>query len=94
VDYQTNLSEVKTNSFELFPNPTSNQVSISVSLNMPEKIDIIIFNSLGQEMERITKENYTNGEETFNTRSYTPGIYFCKIKHESDDQVRKFVILD
>ena len=94
VDYQTNLSEVKGNSFELFPNPASNQVSISVTLNKPEKIDILIFNSLGQEMERITKENFTNGEVTFNTSSYTPGIYFCKIKHESDDQVRKFVILD
>ena len=94
VNYPINISEVMENSFEVFPNPAQNQITMSVSLSQPEKIDFILFNSLGEELAKVSKSNFTVGNETFNTSLYTPGIYYCKLRTESTEQVRKFVIIE
>ena len=94
VDYPTNITEVMGNSFEVFPNPAKNQITMNVSLSGPENIEFILFNSLGEELAKVSKSNFTVGAETFDTSLYAPGIYYCKLKTESKEQVRKFVIID
>ena len=94
VDQTVNITEITEASFDIFPNPAKNQITISVSKITEIDIAFVIFNSLGEELDRISRKNFTNGAETFNTSSYSPGIYYCKILTNNSEQVRKFVIIE
>ena len=94
VDYPMELEEALEGSFDVFPNPTNNFITMSVSLSKTNDVDFVVYNSLGEELERVSKNNFTVGSHTFDTSKYIPGIYFCKIISQGNEQVRKFVILD
>jgi len=94
VNQTVNITEITEASFDIFPNPAKNQITISVSEITEIDIAFVIFNSLGEELDRISRKNFTNGAETFNTSTYSPGIYYCKILTNNSEQVRKFVILE
>jgi hypothetical protein len=94
VSNPVNIAELTGNSFDIFPNPAKDQITISVSQSSEVDIDFVIFNSLGEELDRVVRKNITIGAETFNTSTYSPGIYYCKIITTDTEQVRKFVILE
>ena len=93
VNFPVNIAEVLEETFEVFPNPATNHLTMSVSLSSASDVDFVILNSLGEELKRITKRNFTIGYERFDTSSFAPGIYYCKIISDNKEQVRKFVIL-
>ena len=94
VSNTVNISEITEDSFDIFPNPASDHLTMSVSLSSTSDVDFIILNSLGEELERITKNNFTEGVQKFDTSAYAPGIYYCKISTNEYEQVRKFVLID
>ncbi|MBC7861371.1 MAG: T9SS type A sorting domain-containing protein [Bacteroidia bacterium] len=75
----------------LFPNPTNDQLSIQIPLK--EKIEsIIIYNSIGQLVEKIKIETVNkNTEFTFSTANYKSGIYYLLIKTETGILKKSFV---
>ncbi len=94
VSSPVDIAEITEDQFELFPNPTTDQLSISSQLKRASNINFIILNSLGEELERVSKNNFSQGLHKFDTSSYTPGVYYCKISTTEYEQVRKFVILE
>ncbi len=75
----------------LYPNPTTNEVFISISDKTFNSFDVTIANSLGQILERRT--NIDNASKTsLNVSSYASGIYFITIKAGESITTKKLVV--
>ena len=94
VNFPVNIAEITEDSFDIFPNPAKNQITISVSQSNEVDVDFVIFNSLGEELDRVVRKNLTMGAETFDTSTYSPGIYYCKIVTINAEKIQKFVIIE
>ena len=94
VNFPVNIAEITEDSFDIFPNPAKNQITISVSQSNKVDVDFVIFNSLGEELDRVVRKNLTMGAETFDTSTYSPGIYYCKIVTINAEKIQKFVIIE
>ena len=66
--------ELKSNSFEVFPNPSSNNISIINHIDIP--ISLSICNLSGQEI--LEEAILANGEKVINLSSLSNGIYIIK----------------
>jgi hypothetical protein len=86
VNYQTGSETISLNDFIIKqnqPNPTKNSTTIQLE-NYPDDAQLVIFNSIGQEMYRQSiQENQTK----INTVDWNAGIYFYRI--ESTEGVSK-----
>lgn len=84
-----------TSSTNLFPNPASDKINLDISLTKTQKIDIRLFNYLGQQVE-INKE--IDGIQGVNNmqldiRSLSKGIYFVQISLDGNIAFyKRFVI--
>jgi hypothetical protein len=63
--------------FSAFPNPA--KYYITFQLSNDEKCDILINNSMGKEVDRITNRF---GNHTLFLKNYTPGIYFYMLQFQ------------
>jgi hypothetical protein len=78
------------------PNPFSDVARIQFSIQQNEHITLTIFDSFG----RIVKTLFDNYSESgqvysveFNGEEYSAGLYFCSLKGEGINEVRKLQIL-
>lgn len=75
----------------LYPNPTTNEVFISISDKTFNSFDVAITNSLGQILEHRT--NVDNATTTsLNVSNYASGLYFITIKAGDTIATKKLVI--
>jgi hypothetical protein len=73
---------------EIFPNPISNRVSFSYSLDKNKEVSAALYNLNGQMIQQFFNEEKSFGEnnETFNLNSdIAPGLYVVQVK--MDDKV-------
>jgi hypothetical protein len=86
-----------TESIKVFPNPASNQFSISYTLNKPTEFDIRLFDLTGKEIKIIEKGSKEKGSshQTFNVQNekLIRGIYFIKFQFDKTNYTKKLVIL-
>ena len=86
----TSISNLKrVQSISIFPNPTTNQITISTKNKVIASGQITIFNSSGQEILSI-QETHLN-KKSFDVNDWTTGIYFVKIQSENSVWIGKFV---
>ena len=79
------ISQIKDNTFTLFPNP----VSENITIHFPNKIpfaEIKVLNILG---ETVLKQNTTN--PILNVQSLRSGIYFIQVKTNNTRYIQKFI---
>ncbi|MBI2722806.1 MAG: T9SS type A sorting domain-containing protein [Bacteroidetes bacterium] len=73
-------NSLEQNGFLLFPNPTSGNITISLNSEVNEKVEIKVYNILGQlqisEVVRKSGENFTH---ELNCRNLTSGIYLVNV---------------
>ena len=74
------------NSFVLYPKPASDYISVISN----EAGNLLIYNSLGQEM---TTEKLFAGKNIVNVSDFPNGIYFCKIRNEGFSESEKIIIV-
>ncbi len=75
----------------LYPNPTTNEVYISISDKTFATFDVSVTNNLGQILER--KTNIDNASTTsLNVSNYATGIYFITIKAGESIATKKLVV--
>lgn len=95
IRYQHNpTSGIKENvlvrpSFEIFPNPVNDKMSLRFYNVKNKNSKFQIFNSLG---ESIFEENVNDGDLIFNAASLSSGLYFVRLTSENNSTGRKFII--
>jgi len=95
VNAGTNSLDDLNSSFQLFPNPASDQINISFTLTVAKKINISVINVLGQTILNVAKETYTEGEHTIklNSKNISAGMYFINISDGITDFKKPLVII-
>ena len=76
------------NSFQVFPNPTQNTISI-ITKEMPKKYNIKIYNHLGQIVHE--SQNYETNSP-INIQDLPEGSYFLQLQNEMQSIVKPFVV--
>lgn len=78
-----------------FPNPFNPSTVISFSIPTKEKVELKVFNSLGEEVQTlINKELDAGGHRIeFNASSLASGVYFYRLKTNKFEQTKKLLLL-
>jgi hypothetical protein len=78
-----------------YPNPFNPSTLISFTLPEAGITNLVIFNSLGQEIATLVNGQLEAGSHkyNFNAKNLTSGIYFYKLESENFVQVRKMMLL-
>lgn len=78
------LDSVEAKSLIAYPNPYSGQTTIRYSLNSTTDVNIIIYNSFGQQVSMTTSATQIEGDYSFNFSArnlgYPPGIYWINLQ--------------
>lgn len=77
---------------QLFPNPTSNEVSIKMASFMDQRVEIQVFNSVGQLVDRSQIDNLQETIQVLDVSRLTPGLYLVKVKTEGKEVSKKLMI--
>lgn len=93
-----NDAEIKPKEFTLkqnYPNPFNPSTVIEFSLAKSAKVELNIYNILGQKISTLTNKNLDAGihKYQFNGSSLTSGIYFYEIKANENRRVKKMSLL-
>ena len=78
-----------------YPNPFNPNTTISYALPSSSNVKLIIYNSLGQEVQILVNGFEAAGihKVNFNALNLTSGMYFYKIEAGSFSQVKKMILL-
>ena len=82
--------------YSLYPNPFNPSLNISFSIFTPGITDIAIYNSNGQEIGNILKNEYLQrGDYNFSwdASNYPSGLYFVKLENQNFSQIKKALFL-
>ena len=83
------------NSFNIYPNPVVNNLTVEYQLHTETPLSIILINKLGQEVAVLTNNSKQRPgfyQLDFNKPSLEPGLYFICIKTNSTTVTKKVVI--
>lgn len=96
-----NVNEIaeEGNSMQVYPNPANTDVTISYDLRSDKKIQISVYNTLGQELVELMNEKQTAGSYkiSWNRKNGTgqkvkPGVYYIRMIGEGSARSVKVVI--
>jgi hypothetical protein len=68
-------------SFDVYPNPASEILNLNLSVETQAKLDVVIYNSLGQQVMNVTEGNAVTGANLFSVDVATlnEGVYFVQV---------------
>jgi len=69
-------------SVTIYPNPTNDFFKISASLSKVQNVEIILINSIGQEILAFVKKNTDSFEQSINLKGFSKGLYYITINTE------------
>lgn len=79
---------------EVYPNPSSDLVNIRFTTTTHDRVNIRVFNPLGQEVNRIIDHDLPAGEheQVLIVSDLSPGVYFIRMETAGSTWVRKFQV--
>ncbi len=82
--------------FQNYPNPFNPNTTISYSLPKATKVELKVYNLLGQEIATLANEEKSPGnyEVNFNAANLSSGVYIYKLQAEEFVQTRKMLLLN
>ncbi len=82
------------NDLSLYPNPTTNNASLSFYLNQQEEISIDIVDLVGKKVLSIFNGTLPSGQQFFSlpTNTLSKGIYFVRINNNKNGITQKLII--
>jgi len=90
------LFEEEAEVFKIYPNPVvNNQALITYQLSSSSDVSISIFDGTGQKMQTIVNEKVAAGSHTvtWDTSSYTPGLYYYRLEGTQLQKFGRVIIL-
>jgi uncharacterized protein (TIGR02145 family) len=94
-DIGTGIGKIDYKKIQLYPNPSSNQISITFTLENPAQVELEVLNRLGQVMSVIQDESLSQGTHsvTWNAEGLPSGIYFYHLSAGSRSSTGKMVVV-
>jgi PKD repeat protein len=80
------------NALSIYPNPTDGLFNVSAILHSKEQVQVIVTNTLGQEIYETTPVTTSNQIFTLDLRNQAKGIYFVELKTKNGSVVKKLVL--
>jgi len=79
---------------KVFPNPVTDKLFVSYSINQPEDVKMEIVNMLGEKVKEIRNEKQSIGQYdlSINTGNFNNGVYFLKVTSSDSSQLMKFTV--
>ena len=78
----------------VFPNPTSEFVTVDVALNdLSEAVNIMIIDINGRVVANENFSNIQNDKLTFDVSNYAEGNYFVRIQTDNGFEVKQFIVV-
>ena len=93
-----NTGEIYTSKFSLsqnYPNPFNPSTKINFALPKDDKVEIEVYNTLGQRVEILLNQHMKAGyhEVEFNAQHLSSSIYYYRIKAGEFQNVKKMILL-
>lgn len=87
--------EVIDNNLSVYPNPLSDQATISFELKKEANVNLRLYNISGQYIETVLHQSVSAGvhELPFNVSHLSSGIYFCQLETPGTVQVKRMIIM-
>ncbi len=78
-----------------YPNPFNMNTVISYSVLKAQRIELIIYNALGQLVKILVNKQMSAGnyQINFDGSNLSSGVYFCLLKNDNIFQVKKMLLL-
>ena len=78
-----------------YPNPFNPSTTINFSIPQSGKVNLSVFNSIGQEVQTLVDDEMTAGDHqvTFNAENLPSGIYFYKLEAGDFLDVKKMIVI-
>ena len=79
----------------LYPNPFNESITITYQIEKTEKVEIIIYDVLGQKVETLLDEKKTTGihQVDWDGSAQASGTYYCVMNTSGTSDVRKVTLL-
>jgi Secretion system C-terminal sorting domain/Outer membrane protein Omp28 len=83
------------NAFNLFPNPTSGDITVEFNLENNASVDMNIANALGQQVKTVLSETRNSGANRISvpTSDLAAGTYFFNVLVDGKVQTQRFVVI-
>jgi hypothetical protein len=81
--------EIQNKLFSIYPNPSSDNITIQVNPKSNGPVNITVFNSIGQEV--ISSSQMISGKQIFNVRELPKGIYHVLVNDAKNSDTLTFV---
>lgn len=81
-----NLAQDNFGSFTVYPNPAVDNLSFGFQLPEAGKVQITLYNTIGQKMSDVYHSSYENGKivKQLDASIYSPGVYLLTMNFVSD----------
>jgi hypothetical protein len=78
-----------------YPNPFNPSTNIKYSIARSGRVELSIFNILGQKVKELVNEEKLSGEYevVFDGKEFTSGIYFYRLRTNSFTETKKLILL-
>lgn len=85
------IEESSSNALNLFPNPTTDQVTLTSNASYDGSVEIAIVNVEGKVLNNRTLNSSSIVNEAFDVSAYPAGVYFLRVKAGDDHWSKQFV---
>lgn len=88
------ISQGEYGSFVVYPNPAVDNLWFGFEFPESGKVEVAVFDALGQKMADVYQSNYANGKivQQLNVSNYAGGVYFLRTTITSDNDGKQHTI--
>lgn len=85
---------VSESNINLYPNPSNGTTQVSFELQNSSRIQIGVYNALGQLVQTVADSNLESGINAvrFDTKTLAKGIYFVRVEGENFSSSKKLIV--
>ena len=93
IDGLLDTNESNLSSLSMYPNPASQEFTINLGENRGDSIDVLIANSLGQQLRQYDQSVFGgNSQANFSVSDFATGLYFITVKVDGITTTKKLLI--